>query len=114
MSYPVGALKASENKADSASGRHRNEPSEQAGLAEGFGPFSGRVIDAQNLNLAPLDAVSNNIWQVMDDQFVGASYSPRSTASWVHLQLLDCNPYPVGDFEGGPWIVIRDVILDGT
>ena len=81
-------------------------------LLERLGPFSGRMINAQNLYLLPLDTIRNDILYAVNDEFVCTPQSSLPTHPGMVPQLVHRDAHVLRDLECRTWIVSRDVYLN--
>lgn len=86
---------------------------DQVVLCERLGPFSGRMINAQNLNLFPLDTIRNDIGYAVNDQFACTPHSSFPTHLRMIPQLIHCDANVLHDLKCPTWIFSRDVFLNG-
>lgn len=70
------------------------------------------MINAQNLDLFPLDTIRNDIWYAMNDEFVRAPQSSFPTHLGMIPQLLHRDAKVLRDLKCRTWIVSRDVFLN--
>ena len=81
-------------------------------LLERLGPFSGRMINAKNLDLLPLDTIRNDIRYAVNDEFVCTPHPPFSTHPGMIPQLIHRDANVLRDLECRTWIVSRNVFLN--
>jgi hypothetical protein len=81
-------------------------------LLERLGPFSGRMINAQNLDIFPLDTIRNDIGYAVNDAFVCTPQSSFPTHPGMIPQLIHRDANVLRDLEYRTWIVSRDVFLN--
>ena len=81
-------------------------------LFERLGPFSGRMINAQNLDLFPLDTIRNDIRHAVNDEFACTPHSSFPTHLGMILQLGHPDANVLRDLECRTWIASSDVVLN--
>ena len=80
-------------------------------LLERLGPFSGRMINAQDLDLFPLDTIRNAIRYAVNDEFVCTPHSSFPPHLGMIPQLIYRDANVLRDLECHTWIVTRGVFL---
>jgi hypothetical protein len=70
------------------------------------------MINAQDLNLFPLDTIRNDIGYDVNDEFVYTPHSSFPTHLRMILQLIHRDANVLRDLECRTWIVSRDVFLN--
>lgn len=81
-------------------------------LLERLGPFSGRMINAQNLDLFTFNTIRNDIWYAVNDEFVCTPQSSFPTHPGMIPQLIHRDANVLRDLKCRTWIVSRDVFLN--
>jgi hypothetical protein len=81
-------------------------------LLERLGPFSGRMINAQNLDLFPLVTIRNDIRYAVNDEFAPTPHSSFPAHLRMIPQLSHRDANVLRDRKGRAWIVSRDVFLN--
>lgn len=79
---------------------------------ERLGPFPGRVIHTQGLNLFPPDAIRDDIRYAVNDKFTGTSQSSMPTHLGMFPQLIHSDANMLCNFKSRAGIFSRDVILN--
>jgi hypothetical protein len=80
-------------------------------LFERLGPCSGRMINAQNLDLFSLDTIRSDTGYAVNDEFVCTPHSSLPTHLRMIPQLIHRDANVLCDLKCSTCIVSRDVFL---
>lgn len=81
-------------------------------LLDRLGPFSGRMINVQNLDLFSFNTIRNDIRFAVNTEFVCTPQSSFPTHLGMIPQLIHRDANVLRDLKCRTWIVSRDVFLN--